>query len=508
MKTTLRRLLVAGVFAFVGALLIDGTVHAQAGCTTPDPFTALGGGTCYNGGWFPPGMPIPRGPGATTPPPAPAAPAACTTPDPFAALGGGTCYKGGWFPPGMAIPRGPGATPQAPAPAAPSACTTPDPFAALGGGTCYKGGWFPPGMAIPGGPGAAAPAPAPAAPSACTTPDPFAALGGGTCYKGGWFPPGMAIPGRSASSPKPAAAAQKPPADAPKPPPAAPSSDPAAPTPAAPAPKPVAPASEPVPASAGGAVGLRVLEWNTHHGVGSDGHYNLDRIATWIAKMDAHVVMLNEVEKNTSWGNEDQPARYEALLEAKTGRKWYHMFTQEFGDSSANGKGHVILSVYPIDAVSRIGITPSSGLKGAGAAGEASITVNGRNISLVISHLDPESKSMRLTQARDVISWAASYAENRIIAGDMNAWPDQSSIAEFAKTYNDSWAVAASRGAAQAVAGISPSGATRSGRIDYIFYSKNAGQLVLKSSRVYDTRDASGHMPSDHRPVVTTFEVR
>jgi endonuclease/exonuclease/phosphatase family metal-dependent hydrolase len=440
MRTTLRRWLFAALFAFVGALLIGGTSHAQAGCTTPDPFVALGGGTCYKGGWFPPGMAIP-GRGATTPTPAPAAPSTCTTPDPFAALGGGTCYKGGWFPPGMSIPgRGAAAPVPAPAPAAPSACTTPDPFTVLGGGTCYGGGWFPPGMAIPGSRGATAPTPT--------------------------VPPASARPPTTAER-----------------------------TP------------QPIPASAG-AAGLRVLQWNVHHGVGSDGHYSLDRIATWIARMNPHVVMLNEVEKNTGWGNEDQPARYEALLEAKTGRNWYRMFTQEFGDSSANGKGHLILSVYPIDAVSRITITPSDGLRGAGAAGEASITVNGRNISLVISHLDPESRSMRLTQATEVIRWAASYAENRIITGDMNAWPDQSSVAEFAKTYNDSWAVAASHGTAQSVAGVSPTGATRSGRIDYIFFSKDANQLVLKSSKVYDTRDASGHMPSDHRPVVSTFEVR
>jgi endonuclease/exonuclease/phosphatase family metal-dependent hydrolase len=68
--------------------------------------------------------------------------------------------------------------------------------------------------------------------------------------------------------------------------------------------------------------------------------------------------------------------------------------------------------------------------------------------------------------------------------------------------------VAESHGTAQAVAGVSPSGATKNGRIDYIFYSKGASQLVLESSKVYDTRDASGHMASDHRPVVSTFEVR
>jgi hypothetical protein len=64
------------------------------GCATPDPFTALGGGTCHNGGWLPPGMPVPGNP--PTPPPA-----GCTTPDPFVSLGGGTCRNGGWLPPGM-----------------------------------------------------------------------------------------------------------------------------------------------------------------------------------------------------------------------------------------------------------------------------------------------------------------------------------------------------------------------------------------------------------------------
>jgi exonuclease III len=67
--------------------------------------------------------------------------------------------------------------------------------------------------------------------------------------------------------------------------------------------------------------------------------------------------------------------------------------------------------------------------------------------------------------------------------------------------------VAEGLGTATAPSDISPFGATKKGRIDYIFYSKSAGNLVVKASKVYDTR-ASGVMPSDHRPVVTTFEVR
>lgn len=35
---------------------------------------------------------------------APSSPTSCITPDPFATLGGGTCYNGSWLPPGMAPP--------------------------------------------------------------------------------------------------------------------------------------------------------------------------------------------------------------------------------------------------------------------------------------------------------------------------------------------------------------------------------------------------------------------
>ena len=69
---------------------------------------------------------------------------------------------------------------------------------------------------------------------------------------------------------------------------------------------------------------LKVLDWNTHHGVGTDGVYNLQRFVTWIAKSGANVVSLNEVEKFTCWGDEDPPARYAALLKAATGKTWYY----------------------------------------------------------------------------------------------------------------------------------------------------------------------------------------
>ena len=166
----------------------SGSSGGSSGCSTPDPFASLGGGSCSNGQWLPPGF-APSTGSPSSPAPAPSGP--CGTPDPFVALGGGTCSNGGWLPPGMIapsiLPAPP--TPPPPPPAAPSTpfgCTTPDPFVSLGGGTCSRGGWLPPGMAAPAGGGGSS------TPGGCTTPDPFVSLGGGTCINGGWRPPGMA----------------------------------------------------------------------------------------------------------------------------------------------------------------------------------------------------------------------------------------------------------------------------------------------------------------------------
>jgi hypothetical protein len=140
----------------------------SGGCSTPDPFTSIGGGTCVNGGWVPSGSAPPPPPPPTAP--TPTAPTGCSTPDPFVSIGGGTCVNGGWVP-GQVAPPPPTPPPTTPPPS--SGCSTPDPFASIGGGTCVNGGW------IPGGSG-----------SGCSTPDPFASIGGGTCANGGWIPGG------------------------------------------------------------------------------------------------------------------------------------------------------------------------------------------------------------------------------------------------------------------------------------------------------------------------------
>jgi endonuclease/exonuclease/phosphatase family metal-dependent hydrolase len=246
-----------------------------------------------------------------------------------------------------------------------------------------------------------------------------------------------------------------------------------------------------------------VLEWNTHHGGFSPNNvYDPARLVSWIASTQADVVMLIEIEKFTGWGNQDQPEVYKNLLQQKTGKTWYYVFAQEFGQWDQNGKGNLILSTYPFTGTDRYELMRNYDR----SVAEAEITVNGRNITIVATHLDPFDAELRLLQAREVTGWAAGRPENRIVGGDMNAWPDQTSIAHFNTLYKDSWAVALAAGTATAFPGND--GQTKNGRIDYIFYSNASANLFVKSSQVFDTRDASGMMASDHRPLLTIFEVR
>jgi endonuclease/exonuclease/phosphatase family metal-dependent hydrolase len=243
---------------------------------------------------------------------------------------------------------------------------------------------------------------------------------------------------------------------------------------------------------------LKVLDWNTHHGVGTDGEYSLQRFVTWIARSGAHVVSLNEVEKNNGWGNEDQPARYAALLRAATGKTWYYTFAQR--DGGTNGQGNLILSTIPFEA------TGATTLSYSRSVARAQIVVNGVRVNIFSTHLDADSSSRRATQMEELKSWASRYSQQHIMAGDFNAWPGATEISNMTAVAYDAWAEAKSDGTALAYDG-NTAGNTRNSRIDYVWYSKRATQLVLRGAQVFDTRDAAGVMPSDHRPVMATFQV-
>ena len=245
---------------------------------------------------------------------------------------------------------------------------------------------------------------------------------------------------------------------------------------------------------------LKVLHWNIHHGIGTDGVYNINRIADWIVKTGANVVSLNEVEKYVgSYGNEDQPARFAAMLKSKTGKTWYYNFAHRTGGT--NGQGNVVLSTFPLESQGDYQLSYDR------SVARVTILVNSIRVNVYSTHLDADSSTRRATQMRELTGWADNYPEQRVLAGDYNAWPGAVEIANMTGGHHDAWAVAVTNNVDVAYSG-NTAGNTRNSRIDYVFYSKGASRLRLKEARVFDTRTSSGVMPSDHRPLMATYEVR
>jgi endonuclease/exonuclease/phosphatase family metal-dependent hydrolase len=257
-----------------------------------------------------------------------------------------------------------------------------------------------------------------------------------------------------------------------------------------------APAPAPQPSTSGT---IKFLHWNIHHGVGTDGAYNLDRIATWIANTGANVVSLNEVERYTSWGNEDQPARFAALLRGRTGRTWNYHFAPKSGGTS--GQGNLLLTTFAIEG------RDDRLLSHTRSVAQIRIVVNGRPVNVFSTHLDADSSSRRSTQMNELKSWMLQFSEQRVVGGDFNTWPSAGEISSMTGTYEDVWAEASRDGTAVAYSG-NTAGNTRNTRIDYVFLSNGASSIDIRGAQVFDVRNSSGVMPSDHRPLLATLDVR
>ena len=245
---------------------------------------------------------------------------------------------------------------------------------------------------------------------------------------------------------------------------------------------------------------LKVLDWNTHHGVGTDGVCNLDRFIPYIVKSGANVVSMNEVEKNVgSYCNVDQPAKYASLLKSATGKTWYYKFAQR--DGNTNGQGNLLLTTFAIQDSDEHQLSYSR------SVAYIQILVNGIRVNVFSTHLDADSASRRTTQMSELKSWASGFAEQRILAGDFNAWPGAGEISNMTGAYIDTWAQAVTNNTDVSYSG-NTAGNTRNSRIDYVWLSKSASRAKVKASQVFNVVDSKGVAPSDHRPVMTTFEVK
>jgi endonuclease/exonuclease/phosphatase family metal-dependent hydrolase len=237
---------------------------------------------------------------------------------------------------------------------------------------------------------------------------------------------------------------------------------------------------------------LRLLHWNSHHGGRrTDGVYDPQGFASWLAKFNPDVITLNEVDSDA------QANAILSYLKAKMpGVSWTFYFLGYM-------KGNMILSRFPIAATSTCVVNSTADRRVA----QVGVVVNGRTINVWDAHLALDSSSVRTAETRALQGCEKNWAEAKIAAGDYNMQADTAEYNSMTEAHVDAWRAAKALGTAKNYSG-NCDGCTRNSRIDYVFTSKAATFLTLKSVEIFDTRNASGVMPSDHKPMLVVYDVK
>ncbi len=257
---------------------------------------------------------------------------------------------------------------------------------------------------------------------------------------------------------------------------------------------------------------IRVLSYNIRHGMGTDGVYDLRRVAAVIRAVDPDVVALQEVDKgyHVPWRDtsrsdfDNQPA----LLSKWTGMNaayFVHIdYTgtenfEEYGE--AHGQyGDLILSKHPILRTEahpfRVTGEDNAYLQNKIAA--ARINVRGAQFWFYSVHANAFDIEINAAQQEQLIQTTRRKSLPQVVAGDFNARYGIGTN-QRQKTYkrlNDAFVDVLWRtgDVEYTVPALGKDGLKR--RLDYVFTTDEVG---IAAGNVVSTGE--GPSPSDHRPI-------
>jgi endonuclease/exonuclease/phosphatase family metal-dependent hydrolase len=234
-------------------------------------------------------------------------------------------------------------------------------------------------------------------------------------------------------------------------------------------------------------VRVRVLTYNIHHGEGTDGKLDLERIASVIRRVQPDLVALQEVDVGTRRSQGvDQAAELGRLtrMQAAFGKAM---------DYAGGQYGEALLSRYPLKDVKvhELPFTPGCEPRCAVAA-RIRLGTDGPELLFAGTHLEHAQAALRLCQAGKLAP--ALVAGNNlpaILAGDFNAEPDSPPIRVLLPHWTDA---TADKSAPTWPADVPTA------KIDYVFF-RPADRWRVVQTQVVDERIAS-----DHRPLLVVLE--
>lgn len=230
---------------------------------------------------------------------------------------------------------------------------------------------------------------------------------------------------------------------------------------------------------------LRVVAYNIKHGRGMDDQVDLPRIADALRVLNADVITLQEVDRNTErTGRVDQVARLGELL----GMRGFHGAHRPY---QGGEYGNAVLTRLPVREVKVRAIPPSAG-------SDLSITElvlgggpDGRPISVVSVHLAGAPEERR-AQADSVNAFYSRVEHPVILAGDFNSRRGDLVMSRL----EAQWSVLAKDGAVNTYPSDAPDR-----EIDFVMYRPPGRFEVLEHRVVEET------MASDHRPLLAVLRI-
>ena len=238
----------------------------------------------------------------------------------------------------------------------------------------------------------------------------------------------------------------------------------------------------------------RVMVYNIHAGKDAKGDDNLARVAKLVDSVHADVVLLQEVDRNTTRsGKVDQPAELARL----TG---YHVAFGKSLDFQGGEYGIAIMSRWPITSDTAIHLPVEPPQERSGGSYEPRIAIRaiidapGRPIAFVNTHLDPSGddrwRKQEIRTVLEIVDGLRKRGVATFAGGDFNSTPESSTQTTVrAAGLRDSWTTCAQG------EGLTYPADSSTKRIDYLFLT---GSATCASATVVNTQ------ASDHRPLLVT----
>jgi endonuclease/exonuclease/phosphatase family metal-dependent hydrolase len=247
---------------------------------------------------------------------------------------------------------------------------------------------------------------------------------------------------------------------------------------------------------------VRLVTFNTHHGVGDDERHDLPRLAKLLASTGADVICLQEVDRY--FGDRSEDVDQALLLSRALDMQlaWGPAIDEPRPGREPKQYGNALLSRLPI-LISDVHRLPGGGEPR--SAQRTLLELDGGTLWVTATHLTTRSPEERTVQVATLAGLHTDSMEAGVLVGDFNARPEAPELAALRDRFGDAWELARDRDDRagwrfwqQDEGHTHPAGSPHR-RIDQVWVS--AGVQVA-SARVMD-----GEGASDHLPLVVDLEI-